>query len=139
MITTQHIRLHSKCLAILAMIQKVNNRISQAKSDIHAHDNGDPLNFLRLFVDRDELVNEVTHNMRVKQRLVRYYADTMEALIKPVIIKTLNNGSNPSGATGTQTPGEAFLRTAGSSSQVQGIIGQTGKFVCDKRVANCCK
>jgi hypothetical protein len=121
------------------MIQEVNNRIARAKSDIHVYDNGDPMNFLRLFTDREELVHEVTRHTQVRERLVRYYADTMSQIIEPVIIKTLNNGSIPSGATGTQTPGEAFLRTSGSSSQVQGTIGQTGKFVCDKRVANCGK
>jgi hypothetical protein len=137
MITTQNIRLHAKCLAILEMIQTVNNRISAAKADIRIYDNGDPLNFLRLFTDRDELVATVEHNKRVKERLAAYYADTLVALITPVISKTKYDESVPSGAAGTQTPGKAIFRETGGPEQIQGIAGQTRQFVRDQRSANC--
>ena len=136
MITTQNIRLHAKCLAILEMIQTVNNRISAAKTEIRIYDNGDPLNFLRLFTDRDELVDTIEHNMRVKERLAAYYADTLIRLITPVISKTKYDESIPSGAAGTQTPGETVLRKTGGPEQIQGIAGQTRQFVRDQRVAD---
>lgn len=136
MITQKHIQLHGKCLAILGMIQTANERITRAKIEVRNYDNGDPMNFSRLFIDRDELVDKIDRYARVKNRLVRYYADTMTQIIEPVIIKTLNNEYINSGATGTQTPGEGFFRTPRGTAKIQGTTGETGQFVHDQRSAD---
>ena len=82
--TNKFIRLHSKCLNILEMIQKVNNQIEHNRAtslELQEKLNLFPSSYLqhyknRLLIDR-----------AVKDRLVRYYASTFCKLSEDVVAK----------------------------------------------------
>jgi hypothetical protein len=83
--TNKAIHLHSKCLGILEMIKRVNNRIEERRSKIHLMDNSDWLSPVNLMNTRTNVVYELAHYHQVKKRLVSYYCNTMLNLITPAI------------------------------------------------------
>ena len=90
MYTNSFIRLHSKCLAILDLIQQVNNRLEANRSDLHHFDNSGPFSNIRLFTTRREITDRVSRNKVIRERLVNWYADTMTALTFETMKRTIN-------------------------------------------------
>lgn len=79
MYTNKPIRIHSKCLAILEMIQKCNNRIADYESRLTmgASTNDWMYQFMN---DKKYLSNMLDTHRAMKERLVNYYHHTMENL-----------------------------------------------------------
>lgn len=87
MYTSRPIKHHNKCLAILEMIQKVNNRIEEQRCRLHHYDNTkDRYAPIRLMNKRDDIVERIESNKAVAARLERYYERTFVQLL-PVIFQ----------------------------------------------------
>ena len=71
--TNQSIRLHSKCLEILEMLQKIGNRIEENKRSIKLWESRDsfPLTNKKWFIERLEI------NEKIRERLAFYYFDIL--------------------------------------------------------------
>ena len=86
--TNQPIKLHSKCLCILEIIQKSNNRYENCKSRLYAYNQcKDPFAPIRLMWRREELEGKVNHYEAVSKRLEQYYANTFAAIVERAIIR----------------------------------------------------
>lgn len=81
MYTSHKIHTHNKCLAILELIQKVNNRIEDIRSRLHLYDHSRWDHNIRLFNKRDDFTEAQEYYGKVKERLVRYYYRTFKTLI----------------------------------------------------------
>ena len=90
MYTNKPIRIHSKCLLILEMIQKVSNRIAETESNIYLYDNAKWYNNIRLFNKRVDFTDRLEHLKKVKARLINYYRNTLEQLNKAQSKKVVN-------------------------------------------------
>jgi hypothetical protein len=85
-VANSHIRMHSKCIKILEMIQTVNKRIVSAKADLIRYDCADGLSPLRIMYDRSDLEKLLEHHRSVRDRIVVYYAENMLKLIEASLI-----------------------------------------------------
>ena len=86
--TNQPIKLHSKCLSILDMIQKSNNRLEDFKSRLYAYKQCEnPFALVRLMYRREGLEEQINHYQAVSQRLEQYYANTFAAIVERAIIR----------------------------------------------------
>ena len=86
--TNQPIKLHSKCLCILEMIQKSNNCLEDFKSRLYAYNNcKDMFAPARLMWRKEELEDQVNHYKAVSKRLEQYYANTFAAIVERAIIR----------------------------------------------------
>ena len=84
MYTSLPIKVHSKCLCILEMIQKVNNRIESKKSSLHLYDNTKDWSApIRLMNNRKDFETAIAQMQKVKERLVQYYNNTLSKIFKP--------------------------------------------------------
>lgn len=81
MYTSHKIHTHNKCLAILELIQKVNNRIEVLRSDLARFDNSSWDMPIRLMNKREDYIEAQEYYKKVKERLVRYYYRTFETLM----------------------------------------------------------
>lgn len=82
MYTSHKIHTHNKCLAILELIQKVNNRLEIIRGQIHLYDNSKWDHPIRLFNNRrEDFTDSQEYYQKVKERLVRYYYRTFKTLI----------------------------------------------------------
>ena len=89
MYTNKSIHLHSKCLAILDMIQRVNNRLADEKSKLKIYNNNVEqkrfFSMLNILNTAEGIQAEINHQTKLKERLVRSYANTVENLIEPIL------------------------------------------------------
>lgn len=81
MYTSHKIHTHNKCLAILELIQKVNNRIESKRSDLHRYDNSKWDDPIQLFNKRNDFIEAQEYYQKVKDRLVKYYYRTFNNLL----------------------------------------------------------
>lgn len=85
MYTTKSIRLHSKCLAILEMIQKINNRIEADKKWLQDWDRCGMLDMPKLMWKRWKGEDTLIRDEAIKARMLRYYANSMAGLCEDVV------------------------------------------------------
>ena len=85
--TSKSIRLHSKCLAILEMIQKVSNYIEGTKKELSGWDKCGPYDMPRLMFSRSLYENKLSRFQAIRNRLIRYYASTFCQLSEDVVKK----------------------------------------------------
>lgn len=91
MLTTKFILLHSKCLRILAMVQRVDLRIEASKAQLYIYDySKNPFDIIKLVNTREGLVAVMEYERYLKERLLNYYATTTVNLIGDVLIKMSN-------------------------------------------------
>lgn len=95
MVTSKFIHLHSKCLAILMMIQKVNNRIEEGRSKLARYDVAKDFDNIRLFNTREGIIRRSEKNKAIKSRLVRYYAFNMAKLAEDTLAKCYPADTTP--------------------------------------------
>lgn len=82
MYTSKPIKHHNKCLAILEMIQKVNNRIEEQRNRLYHYDNTkNPYAPIRLMNTRESIVDRMESNKAIAARLERYYERTFVQLL----------------------------------------------------------
>lgn len=81
MYTNKPIRIHSKCLCILEMIQKINSRIESEKANLNTFDNARHFDIIRLINSRASIVARIENAKEVKGRLVDYYNNTAQELL----------------------------------------------------------
>lgn len=91
MVSTQSIRLHSKCLEILEMIKECNNRISRANSDLHFWDNSKGYSTVRILYSRTHFEEIVKKYEAIKERLVLYYTNQLLLLVQIPVNHFTNN------------------------------------------------
>lgn len=86
--THKSIRLHTKCLKILRMIAKVNDRNNENKKRLlYYHTCKDKFDPIRLFNTVFGLENAIEWDAQVKARLVNYYATVVTDLIGDIVNK----------------------------------------------------
>ena len=86
--TNQPIKLHSKCLCILEMLQKSNNYYEKEKSLLYAFDNcKDMYALIKLSYRRIDLVKAMKKYSSISQRLEQYYANTFGAIVERAILR----------------------------------------------------
>ena len=86
--TNQPIRLHSKCLCILEMIQKSNNLYEKNKGILYLYDRTkDAYSTIRLTYKRYELEKEMTKYSLVSKRLEQSYVNTIASMVERAIIR----------------------------------------------------
>ena len=97
MYTTKPIRLHSKCLVILELIQKCNNRINVFESDLYHYDNAkSDFEMIRLMHRRESFTDSISRYKELKVYLVMKYQKVMIELMPPenVVAERYGNGIN---------------------------------------------
>lgn len=81
MYTNQPIKIHTKCLLILEMMQKSNNYIQEAISRLYTYDNTkDWTHPVRLMNTREEIESSIVRLKKVNERIVQYYHNTLSQL-----------------------------------------------------------
>jgi len=87
--TNFHIRQHSKALAILEMIQTVNNRIADQKSTLAIYRNnvatGNIYSPLNLFNSEKKIMAKIIWARKVADRLENYYSSTLDCITSKVL------------------------------------------------------
>ena len=73
MYTNKSIRLHSKCLNILDMLQTIGNRIEENKRSIKLHESGGA----SWFIPKGFFQQQLTKNTAIQYRLTLYYINTL--------------------------------------------------------------
>ena len=81
MYTSKSLKLASKLNKILELIHEVNNRAEYQRSELHRYDHADSSSLLRWFYTRDYYLGRIEKLKDVKARLMRYYENTLHALI----------------------------------------------------------
>lgn len=73
MYTNKPIRIHTKCLCLLELIQEAGNRVERAKGLLHEWEHARHFDMVRLVYNRNELATQPQRWQRVKDRLVSSY------------------------------------------------------------------
>jgi len=81
MYVNKKIELHAKCLAVLGMIGRLNERISQSERRLHNWDRAGWDANIRLMWKREEISYRIETDCLIKERLVNYYQRTMGKLM----------------------------------------------------------
>lgn len=68
-------------MAILELIQKVNNRLEDIRSRLHLYDHSRWDAPIQLFNKREDFLEANDYYKKVKERLVKYYYRTFETLL----------------------------------------------------------
>ena len=88
MVTSKLIRLHNKCNGILAMIERVNLRIEAERSILHLYDSvKSPFHIIKLTNNRNDIINSLDYEKRLKDRISAYYASVHMQLSEDVLKK----------------------------------------------------
>jgi len=80
MLVNKKIELHAKCLAVLGMIGRLNERISQSERRLHNWDRAGWDANIRLMWKREEISYRIETDCLIKERLVNYYQRTLDKL-----------------------------------------------------------
>ena len=79
MYTNKSIRLHSKCLNILDMLQTIGNRIEDNKRSIERYD-ANQMDYWQYYIyTRISYVQRLETNQAIEYRLTLYYINTLNA------------------------------------------------------------
>lgn len=82
MYTNKSIRLHSRCLGYLELIQKANNRVSEQATNLHHYDNEkNAWKAIRLFHTRIEFEDKLSRYQELAEWLVNRYQAVMNDLV----------------------------------------------------------
>lgn len=77
MYVNKSIKLVSKALAILDMLQKVNNRIEDNRRLLRIYDAGDPNDFMTFIYTRSLFEQQLIKNLDIQNRVFMYYFTTL--------------------------------------------------------------
>ena len=88
MLTTKLIGLHTKCTAILQLIQTVNDRIVSQRTRLSQYDNeSDIFHVVRLTNLRCDIISDLDHYKNLKSRLVESYTNVHMLLSEDALEK----------------------------------------------------
>ena len=85
MYTNKSIRLHSKCLNILDMLQTIGNRIEENKRSLKLYDENKMDHWLYFIRTRISYVQRLETNQAIQKRLACYYLKTFNNLHDNVV------------------------------------------------------
>jgi hypothetical protein len=77
MYTNKSIKLVSKALAILEMLQKVNNRIEDNRRSLRIFDAADAGDFMTFIYNRSFFEQQLEKNLDIQNRVFMYYFTTL--------------------------------------------------------------
>lgn len=78
--TNKSLRLHSKCMDYLYLIQKANNYAENNKSCLKIYDNANPLDNIRLFNYRTDFTNKIIRYENLSNWLFYRYSNLVMEL-----------------------------------------------------------
>ena len=85
MYTNKSIRLHSRCLEVLEMIQKINYRIDEKKLTLVRYDSSKWYDSIQVCNNREFLVTRIATDKAIRQRLVNRYVALMSTAVEESI------------------------------------------------------